>query len=347
MTAQAAATAMGASATGMSGDMWMPQTRPTVARLFALHLQPVPILPAFALALLVGYLVGVAALRRRGDRWPLGRTLLWTAGVVTVLVMTATGFDGYGMELFSVHMLQHMVVNMLSPILLTLGAPVTLLLRALPARPRGRRSARRLLLAVLHSRAVAVVTHPAVTLALFLGSLYGLYFTPLFDDLMRTMWGHNLMLVHFLAVGMLYFWGVVGVDPSPSRGRAALPVSRPVLRIIELAVTVPFHAFFGVVVMMSTTLIVGFYRHGVPGWGIDPLHDQQTGGGIAWGFTEIPTLIVLGVLFAGWQAQDARHTRRADRRAALTGDRDLADYNAYLARLSRTDPPPVPREPRP
>jgi putative membrane protein len=318
----------------MSGDMWMPTAAPTMSRLLSVHLQPVPILPALAALLLVLYLWGVVVLRRRGDRWPVARTLWWLGGIVTLLAVTATGLDGYGMELFSVHMVQHMVIGMLTPILLTLGAPVTLLLRALPTGRAGRGAPRRILLAVLHSKVAATVTHPVVTLALFLGSLYGLYFTPLFDELMRSMWGHNLMLVHFLAVGMLYFWGVVGIDPTPRRGRGMSMLSKPVLRIFELGVTVPFHAFFGVVVMMATTLIVQFYRVPVPGWGINPLADQAVGGGIAWGFTELPTLIILGVLFGQWQSDEKRITRRLDRRADLDGDAELRAYNDRLAVLS-------------
>lgn len=325
----------GALADGMSGDMWMPSAPPTAARLLAIHLQPVPILPALALVLLGLYTTGVVVLHRRGDRWPIGRLLWWVGGVLTIVAVTATGVDGYGMELFSVHMVQHMVIGMLTPILLTLGAPITLLLRALPA-DRGKSGGpRRILLALLHSRVATTVTHPAVALVLFLGSLYGLYFTPAFDDLMRTMWGHNLMLVHFLAIGMLYFWGVIGVDPSPRRsGRGGIPLSKPVLRIFEIGVTVPFHAFFGVVVMMATTLIVGFYRVPVAGWGISPLTDQARGGGIAWGFTELPTLIVLGVLFAQWQTEEKRLTKRLDRRADLDGDAELLAYNERLAALA-------------
>jgi len=322
----------------MHGLMWMPSQPPTVARLFALHLQPVPILPVLAVLLLVGYILGVTVLYRRGDRWPIGRTLWWSAGIVTLLLMTATGFDGYGMELFSVHMLQHMIINMLTPILLVLGAPVTLLLRALPARHGRRHAARSIVLAVLHSRVARFITNPAVTLGLFLLSLYGLYFTPVFDYLMGTMWGHNLMLLHFLAIGALYFWGVVGVDPSPRQGNRGLrQLNKPVLRIMELAVTVPFHAFFGVVVMMSTALIVHFYATPIPGWGISPLSDQQTGGGIAWGFTEFPTLIILGVLLGQWQSADARHSRNADRKAARDGDAELNAYNTRLATIAARD----------
>jgi putative membrane protein len=196
------------------------------------------------------------------------------------------------------------------------------------------------ILLALHSRLASFVTHPIVTITLFLLSLYGLYFTPAFDFLMSTMWGHNLMLIHFLLIGMLYFWGVMGVDPSPrqaSRGMRRL--SAPVLRIFELFVTVPFHAFFGVIVMMSVDLIVRFYATPNPSWGVNPLADQALGGGIAWGFTELPTLIVLGVLFLQWQSSESRHERTANRKADADGDADRVAYNEYLSSLARRDAP--------
>ncbi|MFP3464283.1 cytochrome c oxidase assembly protein [Leifsonia sp. SIMBA_070] len=321
----------------MTGLMWMPTSPPTPARMAAFHPQPVPIIPALMLVLLAAYLVAVVRLRIRGDSWPVHRTLCWSAGVVIVLAMTATGIDGYGMELFSAHMVQHMVLSMFAPIFLVLGAPVTLALRALPARPPGVRSVRRGLLAVLHSRVARFFAHPVTSLSFFLVSLYGLYFTPVFDALMSTMWGHNLMLLHFLAIGFLYFWCVLGIDPSPRQtSRGLRRYAAPTVRILELGATTPFHAFFGVMLMMSVSLVVGFYRAPVPGWGISPLADQAVGGGIAWGFTELPTLIVLGVLFLQWQRSDERTTRRNER-SASRAEAERLQYNEYLQRLAGYD----------
>lgn len=323
----------------MTGPMWHPQLPPTLARLLAWHPQPVPVIPLLMAAILVLYLLGVLRLRRRGIAWPIQRTIWWTTGIVSVLLVTATGIDGYGMELFSVHMVQHMTLSMLSPVFLVLGAPVTLLLRALPTKPGGGINLRKVILRVLHSRLAGFFTHPVVTIALFLMSLYGLYFTPAFDFLMSTMWGHNLMLIHFLLIGMLYFWGIMGVDPSPrqaSRGMRRL--SAPVLRIFELFITVPFHAFFGVIVMMSVDPIVHFYATPNPSWGITALGDQALGGGIAWGFTELPTLIVLGVLFMQWQKSERRHERTSNRKADADGDADRVAYNQYLSSLARREP---------
>jgi putative membrane protein len=322
----------------MSGLMWMP-TRPlTTARLFAVHPQPVPILPVLGLLLLVGYAVGVVMLVRRGDAWPPLRSGCWLLGIASIELMTATGFDGYGMELFSIHMIQHMTLSMLTPILLCLGAPVTLVLRALSGGGPVRRRARVGILRVLHSKPAAVIANPIVTGILFLFSLYALYFTPLFDALMRTMWGHNLMLIHFLLIGSLYFWGILAVDPSPRRGEGLMgQAGSPVARIAEMAVPVPFHAFFGVVLMMASTVMVTYYAAPTRSLDAAALSDQQTAGGIAWGFTELPTLLVLLVLFLQWQRSDARRTATAERHAARYGDVELDEYNARLRDLARRD----------
>lgn len=325
----------------MSGPMWMPTAPPTRLRLVALHPQPIPVLPAFALLLLVLYLAAVWVLARHGHSWPASRTLWWFFGVVTMQSMTATGVDGYGMELFSVHMVQHMVLSMLDPVFLVLGAPITLLLRVLPSRPGGR-NPRAILLRFLHSGFARLITHPVVTIGLFVMSLYGLYFTPVFDYLMGTWWGHNLMLLHFVAIGALYFWGVMGVDPSPRQASRGMRRMTPqVLRIFELFITVPFHAFFGAVVMASVALIVHFYATPIPGWGVSPRSDQRVGGGIAWAFTEISTLIVLSALFLQWQKSESRHEARLDRNADRTHNADRSVYNEYLASLAARDRPAV------
>lgn len=322
----------------MTGSMWMPSLPPTLERVLAWHPQPIPVLPLTFLLLLLLYGWGVIVLHRRGIRWPVNRSIFWLAGVALVLMVTATALDGYGMELFSVHMIQHMILNMLAPVFLVLGAPVTLLLCALPVGSGRRGCIRRGLLWLLHTRAMAILMHPAVTFVLFIMSLYGLYFTPAFDYLMGTWWGHNLMLLLFLLIGFIYFWGVLGVDPSPRTSRRGHHLlSDPMMSVLELAVTAPFHAFFGVVVMMSTTLLVGFYSMPMPGWQIPPLADQVTGGGIAWSFMELPTLLVLVALVMKWQKSDERRTRAAERRQVRGGDTALVAYNAYLQTLNRAD----------
>ncbi|WP_212915018.1 cytochrome c oxidase assembly protein [Streptomyces sp. TS71-3] len=315
---------------GMSGPMWMPQDPPTLGRLLAWHPQPVPIEPVLCALALLLYAAAVIRLRRRGDPWPPGRTVAWTAGVLTAAAVTCTEAGGYGMVLFSVHMVQHMVLSMLTPVLLLLGAPVTLALRALPAARHGRTGPRELLTRLLHSRAARVASSAFFTLPLFIASLYALYFTPLFDRAMSNWPGHEWMLAHFLATGLLFFWPIMGVDPAPRR-------PPHLIRMLELFVGMPFHAFFGIAVMMAGTPLVGFFKHPPAGWHVSVLADQNAAGGIAWAFSEVPTLLVLLALVVQWARADQRTATRHDRRARRDDDAELAAYNAYLARLAAAD----------
>lgn len=285
--------------------------------------------PFFLTACLIAlalYGFGVWRLRGRGDRWPVGRTVSFVLGISTVLLAMCTGLNDYGMVMFSVHMVQHMIISMVSPILLLLGAPVTLALRSLPAAGRGRKGGRELLVALLHSRYMRVITHPAFTIPMFIASLYALYFTPLFDTLMGSRTGHIAMMVHFLAVGLAFFWPIMGVDPGPHRPGY-------VMRILELFMGMPFHAFFGIAVMMSSEVLVTTFTNPPASLGTDPLADQQAAGGIAWAFSEIPTILVLLALLFQWWRSEERASKRRDRAADRDGDTELAAYNAYLASL--------------
>ncbi|MFF2848081.1 cytochrome c oxidase assembly protein [Streptomyces sp. NPDC058001] len=270
---------------------------------------------------------GVLRLVRRGDRWPVGRTISFTIGVLSILLVMCTRLNDYGMVMFSVHMVQHMVISMLSPILLLLGAPITLTLRALPVAKRGHKGPREVLLMFLHSRYLKVITHPAFTIPLFIASLYGLYFTPIFDFLMGSRIGHLSMMVHFLAVGLVFFWPIMGVDPGPHRPGY-------VMRMLELFAGMPFHAFFGIALMMASGPMIGPYQNPPASLGIDPLADQTAAGGIAWAFSEVPSVLVLIALLFQWYASDQRQARRSDRAADRDGDKELAAYNAYLASLN-------------
>jgi putative membrane protein/putative copper resistance protein D len=286
--------------------------------------------PFFLVACLVGlglYGWGVVRLARRGDKWSAGRAVSFVIGVLTVMLVMCTRLNDYGMVMFSVHMVQHMVISMLSPILILLGAPITLALRALPvARTRGNKGPRELLLMLLHSRFMRVITHPAFTIPLFIASLYALYFSPVFDFLMGSKTGHVAMMCHFLAVGLVFFWPIMGVDPGPHRPGY-------LLRMLELFAGMPFHAFFGIALMMASEPMVQTYKNPPASLGIDALADQNAAGGIAWAFSEIPSVLVLLALLFQWYGSEQRQARRTDRAADRDGDKELAAYNAYLAAL--------------
>lgn len=289
-----------------------------------------------AIVMAVLYLVGVRRLRSRGDAWPVGRTVAWLSGCFVLLMATSSGIGRYAPAMFSVHMAQHMLLGMLAPILLVLGGPVTLGLRTLPSGGRsGPPGPREWLLAAVHSPVARALSHPLVALPLFVGSYYALYFSGIFDAALYVHAAHLAMNLHFLLVGSLFFWPLVGVDPAPRR----LP---PAGRLGIVFASVPFHAFFGVALMSSAVVIGGaFYRSLALPWLPDLLADQKLGGGLAWASGEIPLLLVLIALLVQWSRQDERTARRDDRRADADGDADLAAYNAMLRRLATPDTPLV------
>lgn len=279
------------------------------------------------------YLAGVRRLHRRGDRWPLWRTLLWLAGLAVVLVVTSSGLAAYGRVLFSTHMVQHMTMSMVAPLLLVPAMPITLALRTLVPRHDGSRGPREWLLWGLHSPASRFLTHPVTAAVLFSGSLLVFYYSPLFGVALRTHYGHEAMHVHFLLSGYLFVWSLIGTDPG------VRPTPYP-LRLLILFATMAFHAFFGVALMGSTTVLQpGWFEtvHADRGWGADPLTDQRYGAAIAWGIGEVPTIALAILVALRWVTDDSREARRRDRKADRDGDADLAAYNEMLARLGEKD----------
>lgn len=274
------------------------------------------------------YLRGVLTMRRRGDSWPIGRTISWFLGLVVIAWASFGGLGSYSHVLFSAHMVSHMMLSMVAPIFLILAAPMTLALRTLPGpRQPGEIGPRQLLLAFLQSRFSKFVTHPLIGPALFIGSLYGLYFTGAFEMLMRNHWGHAVMELHFLAVGALYYYVLIGIDPAPRK-------LQPLVRFGMLLVTIPFHAFFSIAVMSSSTLFAGdYWRFLARPYQTDLLADQYLGGSIAWAMGEIPLILVMGAIFVQWFTSDRRESRRFDRSETNSNDEDLEAYNAYLGSL--------------
>jgi putative membrane protein len=307
--------------------MWVPDQPPTWGRMFLPHLDASSVVAVLGIVALVVYLGAVVRLRRSGVTWPWWRVVAWIAGTVSLFAVTGTWLNGYSMVLFSVHMTQHMVLSLITPLLLLIGSPVTLALRTLPRGQGAAGAPRALLLDVLHSRFARFVASPFFTIPLFIASLYGIYFTPLFDALMSNPAGHQLMLAHFVVVGLLFFGPIVAQDPWPRT------VSHPG-RLLELFLPVPFHAFFGIAIMMAESLLVTTFAHPPAGWGIDTMADQNDAGGIVWGFGELPTVLVFAVVFFSWASSEDRRGRAIDRAADRTSDAELVAYNARLRKLA-------------
>jgi putative copper resistance protein D len=282
------------------------------------------------------YIKGVVVLTKRGDKWPIGRTIAFALGIAATNFATSGGLGLYAQFSFSYHMMSHMVLGMIAPIGLVLGAPMTLALRTLPqGRNSDERGVRGSLLAALHSKIGVIYTNPIVALAIFDGSLFALYFTDLFAVLMQGHVGHLFMSLHFLAAGFLFFFIIIGVDPNPRR-------VHHLVQIVILFAAMSIHAFFSVALMSTTTLIDdGFYASLQTPWLGDPLADQKLGGSIGWAMGEIPILIALVATFINWMRDDSREAKRIDRntarQAAMGQPDDLANYNQYLQDLAQRD----------
>ena len=308
---------------------------PTWSRIF-LSYEPDALMIGILVIMVALYVKGVIVLTKRGDKWPIGRTISFALGVSVIDFATSGGLGVYAQFSFSYHMLAHMLLAMVAPIGLVLGAPMTLALRTLPqGRTPTERGVRGSLLAALHSKVGVFYTNPVVALLIFDGSLFALYFTDLFASMMQSHIGHLFMTLHFLAAGFLFFFVVIGIDPNPRK----IPY---LVQIVVLFAAMSIHAFFSIALMSTTTLIDnGYFASLQTPWLTDLLADQKLGASIGWAMGEVPILMALVATFINWRRQDARESKRIDRntlrQAAMGQPDDLANYNQYLQKLAQRD----------
>jgi cytochrome c oxidase assembly factor CtaG len=282
----------------------IPPGPPTLATLaLSWRLEPTVVVPLLLAAF--GWLWLVRRIRRlHPDRpVPLRRSAAWFGGLAAIAVALMSGIERYDTTLFSVHMVQHLLLIVVAAPLLALAAPVTQLLRA--ASPEARR---RWLLPILHSTPVAVLSHPVVAWLAFTVVLWASHFSPLFDLALENPGVHQLEHAAFLVTAMLFWWPAVGLDPAPHRLSHAT-------RGLYLVLQMPMNSFLGMAITFAS---VALYRHyatlGTP-YGISPLADQQTAGGIMWLAGDV--VFILGVLavVAGWIRHEERDAPAAERRA--------------------------------
>ena len=308
---------------------------PTWSRIF-LSYEPDALMIGILVIMVALYVKGVMVLTKRGDKWPVGRTISFALGISVIDFATSGGLGVYAQFSFSYHMLAHMLLAMIAPIGLVLGAPMTLALRTLPqGRTSTERGVRGSLLAALHSKIGTFYTNPVVALLIFDGSLFALYFTDLFASMMQSHVGHLFMTLHFLAAGFLFFFVVIGIDPNPRK----IPY---LVQIVVLFAAMSIHAFFSIALMSTTTLIdKGYFASLQTPWLTDLLADQKLGASIGWAMGEIPILMALVATFINWRREDAREAKRIDRntvrQAAMGQPDELANYNQYLQKLAQRD----------
>ncbi len=304
----------------------------TIARLTALG-RPNVLWVVLSVVSVGLYVRGVVRVTRRGGRWPLTRLLFWVAGWGLTLYLAVSGLWMYSTAVYSWHMLVHMTVNMMVPVLCVLGAPLSLLRAAsTPQGPDELPGPADILDLVSEGRLVRVLLSPPVVWVSYVGSLFVVYYTPLFPWLMRYHWGHQLMLLGFMVTGYAFFSQVVGPDRHPWQ----LPY---IVRFALLLSIMPFHAIFAVGIMSSRSLLgAQFYQSISVGWVGDLLHDQNIAGQVTWFMGEVPAFVAVVMLTAQWFRSDSSAAAAADRLPGGGGTADeLAAYNDMLAELAMRD----------
>lgn len=292
------------------------------------------VLPGLAVLAAAAYLAAAIALWSRGRSWSITRTIVFILGCAVIAIVTGATLEDYSQVMLSVFMFEQLTLMMLAPPLLVLGSAGTLLLRVLPHHGVGR-VVLVAALAALRSRAARWVLHPAVSVAVFLLLFYGLYLGDLVDPILALPFGHLALEIAFLGAGIIFTIPILSDDPLPIR------MSYPA-RALDLGAEVALHAFFGVFLMVSPTLITDYFANPPASLGIDPLVDQGVAGGLAWSYGEGPTVLMLLFILHRWFRDDTARATAADARADRFGDTDLDAYNDYLARLRgdrRTDEP--------
>ncbi|MFZ0531429.1 MAG: cytochrome c oxidase assembly protein, partial [Propionicimonas sp.] len=278
------------------------------------------------------YLWGMVRVRRGGGHWPVPRLLFWLGGWGLMLYLAVSGLWMYSTAVFSWHMLVHMTVNMLVPVLCVLGAPFGLVDAAARRRTAQELPGPREMLAGLaENRFVRVLLSPPLLWLNYIASLFLVYFTPLFPWLMKYHWAHQLMLLHFMVAGFAFFGLLVG----PERHAWQLP---HIVKFAILLSVMPFHAIFAVGIMMARTLIgADYYQTLAVTWVGDLMNDQNIAGQITWFTGEIPAFIAVIVLAAQWFRSDSADAAQADLLADAGADGEYDAYNEMLAQLAERD----------
>jgi cytochrome c oxidase assembly factor CtaG len=281
-----------------------PSDAPTLANLaLGWTFEPFVAVPLALLA--VGWLVMVDRIDRGhpGSPVPVGRTLAFMAGLATIAIALMSGIERYDTTLFSVHMVEHLLLMLVAAPLIALAAPITQVLRV--ASPRIRR---RVLLPILQSAPVKALGHPVVAWLTFTLVLYVSHFSPLFEAALEDQFVHDLEHMLYLVAALLFWWPVVAVDPAPSR------MSHPA-RIGYVLLQMPLSSFLAMAVLFTDSPL---YRHyaalGAP-YGVTALADQQLAAGIMWFISDVVFIGSILLIVAGWMRHEERDASAADRRS--------------------------------
>jgi cytochrome c oxidase assembly factor CtaG len=248
---------------------------------------------------------------------PRSRSVAFGLGMAAIAFALLSGIARYDTTLFSVHMVQHILLMLVAAPLIALAAPVTLVLRL--ASPQTRRQ---WVLPVLHSRVVRVLGYPVVAWVMFAAMMWVTHFSPLFDAALEDPLVHDLEHGLFLASAVLFWWPAVALDPAPWR------MPHPV-RALYVFLQMPQNTFLAVVILNASAPLYHHYATLQRTWGSTALEDQQLAAGIMWIVGDVIFIVAVLAIVWGWMRAEARDTNRADRRATT----ELAEIRVREQRL--------------
>lgn len=262
--------------------------------------------PLFAIPMLivtVAYWEAVRRVNASHPASPVPRKRHWyfAGGMVALLLALASPIATYDTTLFAAHMVQHILLTGVAAPLLLLSAPVTLLLRLLPAG-----SPRKAALAVLHSFPLKALAFPVLAWLVFTAIMWVSHFSGLFDGALENEWLHRLEHALYLGSALLFWWPVVTVDPGPWR------LNHP-LRLLYIFLQMPQNSFLAVAIASTDSVIFDHYASLVRTWGPSAQDDQEWAGNIMWVAGDFVFLTALAVVAINWLNFEQRKGERADR----------------------------------
>ena len=264
---------------------------------------PVAVAGIGGVALVYGWAVRRVNRAHPGNPHPAFRSWLFGAGLVAIGVALLSPIEAYEGQLFSVHMVQHLLLELVAAPLLLAAAPITLALRV--SSP----GVRRRLLTILGSRIVHVLSFPVIAWLLFAAVNWGWHFSVFYDQALEHQLLHYFQHVTFLGAALLFWWPAIGADPSPWR------LAHPV-RLLYLFLAMPQNSFLGVALLSASTVLYPHYVTNARTWGPTPLEDQQMGGMLMWVGGDLAFLAGMALVVVMWMRHEDRRTARLDARLA-------------------------------
>lgn len=296
-----------------------PATPPDASSLlFGWTFEPLPTLAILAALIWWRWAVGRVNAAHPANPVPRRRTVAFVAGMAALAVALLSVIDRYDTSLFSIHMVQHVLLTLVAAPLIALAAPITLLLRV--ASPATRR---RVILPVLHARITRILAFPVVAWLVFAAVMWVTHFSPLFDAALEDPLIHDLEHVAFLAAALLFWWPAVALDPAPWR------MPHPV-RALYVFLQMTQNTLLAVVLVNAQAVLYPHYATITRAWGPTPLADQQMAGAFMWVAGDLLFLTATMAILVGWSRAEGRDAPRADRRAAA----ELAEIRIREGRLA-------------